>query len=41
MRVFSVPTRVVEVADLAGAVVQVLVVDGPLVQPGKVLGPKA
>ena len=36
MRVFSVPAGVVEVADLAGAVVQVVIVDGALVQPREV-----
>ena len=41
MRVFSVPAGVVEVADLAGAVVQVVVVDGALVETRKVLCAKA
>ena len=41
MRVFSVPAGIVEMADLAGAVVQVIVVDGPFVQPRKVLCAKA
>ena len=36
MRVFSVPAGVVEVADLAGAVVQVVIVDGTLVQPREI-----
>ena len=36
MRVFSVPARVVEVADLAGAVVQIVIVDGTLVQPREI-----
>ena len=36
MRVFSVPAGVIEVTDLAGTVVQVVIVDGTLVQPREI-----
>ena len=36
MRVFSVPAGVVDVADLAGTVVEIVVIDGVLVEAREV-----
>ena len=38
MRIFSVPAGIVDVADLAGAVVEIVIVNGALVETGEVRG---
>ena len=40
MRVFSVPAGVIEVTDLAGTVVQIIVIHGTFMEPREVLGRK-